>query len=109
MTLVSRNKSGQALLVTALPVASTLAGVNAMGIEANHSPEVLDYANDNAGLDHRGRTRQRKPLQPLSGTTKVLRPLGRSRRGLWYSVNDIPPQCIRRLIGFAEVVGKSVA
>ena len=34
--------------------------------------------------------------------------LRRNRRGLWYSVKDVPPKRIRRLIGFAEVAGASV-
>jgi hypothetical protein len=34
--------------------------------------------------------------------------LRRSRRGLWYSTEDIPPARIRRAISFAEVAGPSV-
>lgn len=34
--------------------------------------------------------------------------LRRSRRGLWYSTQDIPPARIRRAISFAEVAGPSV-
>jgi len=34
--------------------------------------------------------------------------LRRNRRGLWYSVKDVRPARIRRLIEFAEVAGASV-
>jgi hypothetical protein len=35
--------------------------------------------------------------------------LRRSRSGLWYSVRDIPPDCIRRVLSFAELAGASAA
>src|SRR5436190_23126379 len=35
--------------------------------------------------------------------------LRRSRRGLWYSCRDIPPERFRKLIGFAEVADSPVA
>ena len=34
--------------------------------------------------------------------------LRRSRKKLWYSTNDIPPTCFRRLIAFTELAGVSV-
>jgi hypothetical protein len=34
--------------------------------------------------------------------------LRRSRKGLWYSVTDIPPERFRRLLGFTEVAGASL-
>ena len=33
--------------------------------------------------------------------------LRRSRRGLWYSKRDIPPERFRRLIAFSELAGAS--
>jgi hypothetical protein len=35
--------------------------------------------------------------------------LRKSRKGLWYSVRDIPPDRIRRVLSFAELAGASVA
>jgi hypothetical protein len=35
--------------------------------------------------------------------------LRRSRRGLWYSVRDVPPGCFRRLWRFAELAASPVA
>ena len=35
--------------------------------------------------------------------------LRRSRAGLWYSVRDIPPDRIRRVVSFAELAGASAA
>ena len=35
--------------------------------------------------------------------------LRRSRAGLWYSVRDIPPDRIRRVLSFAELAGASAA
>jgi hypothetical protein len=32
--------------------------------------------------------------------------LRRSRKGLWYSVRDIPPERFKRIMGFAEVAGR---
>lgn len=33
--------------------------------------------------------------------------LRRSRKGLWYSIRDIPPDAIRRLVPFTELAGAS--
>jgi hypothetical protein len=33
--------------------------------------------------------------------------LRRNRRRLWYSTRDIPPDCLRRLVTFAELAGPS--
>jgi hypothetical protein len=35
--------------------------------------------------------------------------LHRSRKGLWYSARDIPPDRIRRVLSFAELAGASAA
>jgi hypothetical protein len=35
--------------------------------------------------------------------------LRRNRAGLWYSVRDIPPDRIRRVLSFAELAGASAA
>ena len=35
--------------------------------------------------------------------------LRKNRKGLWYSVRDIPPDRIRRVLSFAELAGASVA
>lgn len=35
--------------------------------------------------------------------------LRRSRKGLWYSTRDIPPQRIRRVLTFAELAGSVAA
>jgi hypothetical protein len=46
--------------------------------------------------------------QPSSVRPNVPRSwLRRNRRGLRYSVNDIPPERIKRLITFAELAGSS--
>jgi hypothetical protein len=33
--------------------------------------------------------------------------LRRSRKGLWYCTRDVPPECIRRVVCFAELAGTS--
>jgi hypothetical protein len=35
--------------------------------------------------------------------------LRKSRKGLWYSVRDVPEDCIRRVLSFAELAGASAA
>jgi hypothetical protein len=35
--------------------------------------------------------------------------LRRSRKGLWYSLRDVPPECFRRLLDFRQVAGQSAA
>jgi hypothetical protein len=35
--------------------------------------------------------------------------LRKSRAGLWYSVRDVPPDRIRRVLSFAELAGASAA
>jgi hypothetical protein len=35
--------------------------------------------------------------------------LRKGRKGLWYSVRDVPPDRIRRVLSFAELAGASVA
>jgi hypothetical protein len=35
--------------------------------------------------------------------------LRKNRKGLWYSVQDIPADCIRRVLSFAELAGASAA
>jgi hypothetical protein len=35
--------------------------------------------------------------------------LRKSRKGLWYSVRDVPPDRIRRVLSFAELAGASAA
>jgi hypothetical protein len=35
--------------------------------------------------------------------------LRKSRKGLWYSINDIPADRIRRVLSFAELAGASAA
>jgi hypothetical protein len=35
--------------------------------------------------------------------------LRRNRKGLWYSVHDIPADLIRRVLSFAELAGASAA
>ena len=35
--------------------------------------------------------------------------LRKNRKGLWYSVRDIPPDRIRRVLSFAELAGASAA
>ena len=35
--------------------------------------------------------------------------LRRNRAGLWYSVRDIPPDRIRRVLSFAELAGACAA
>jgi hypothetical protein len=40
----------------------------------------------------------------------VPRPwLRKNRKGLWYSVRDVPPYRIRRVLSFAELAGASAA
>jgi hypothetical protein len=49
-----------------------------MSIVSNHSPEVVAEVHAHDDGHHRGRilTRVRKPLTPVSGSVRVLRPLG---------------------------------
>jgi hypothetical protein len=35
--------------------------------------------------------------------------LRRSRKGLWYSARDVPPECFRRLLDFGQLAGQSSA
>jgi hypothetical protein len=40
----------------------------------------------------------------------VPRPwLRKSRKGLWYSTRDVPPDRIRRVLSFAELAGRAAA
>jgi hypothetical protein len=51
-------------------------------------------------------------IKYLAGTLVVGGPrawLRRNRAGLWYSVRDIPPGRIRRVLSFAELAGTSAA
>jgi hypothetical protein len=70
-----------------------------------HTPSLTDWAALHTIKRHGGRVEDVVVFE-LSIPRQWLR---RTRSGLWYSVKDIPPERIRRLIGFAELAGKSAA
>jgi hypothetical protein len=70
-----------------------------------HTPHKTSWAALHTVKRHGGRVESVVVLE-LTVPRHWLR---RSRKGLWYSANDVPHARICRLIGFAEVAGKSVA
>ncbi len=70
-----------------------------------HSLNKSSWATLHTVKRHGGRVEQVVVLE-LNVPRRWLR---RSRKGLWYSVNDVPANRIRRVLAFAEVAGASVA
>ena len=70
-----------------------------------HTPNKSSWATLHTVKRHGGRVEAVVVLE-LYVPRRWLR---RSRKGLWYSVRDIPADRIRRVLAFGEVAGASVA
>jgi hypothetical protein len=70
-----------------------------------HTASMSDWAAIHTVKRHGGRVEDVVVFE-LSIPPQWLR---RARTGLWYCVRDIPPERMRRLIGFAELAGQSAA
>jgi hypothetical protein len=70
-----------------------------------HSPARSAWATLHVVKRHGGRVENTVILE-LDVPRSWLR---RSRKGIWYTKRDVPPDRLRRVIDFIEVAGQSVA
>jgi hypothetical protein len=82
-----------------------------MSSVSNHQPEVIDALNtQDDGCDHRGRlpVKTRKPVKPVNGCLRIVRPLGEvNDNTAEIAINDKPYYLTRhdsgyRLTGFNQ-------